>query len=465
MRAFDDEEDPVRKQTREEPAASCHRRKFLRRAALGVCAAPLVVHSSVLGREGSPAPSERIRLGLIGIGAMGRGHLRCFLEYPEARVVAVCDVDRWRREHAGKKADEAYAARRLGAAAACTVHEDLREVLDRDDVDAVVIATGDNWHATATVLAAQAGKDIYTEKPISKTVREARAMVTAVRRYGRVFQAGLQQRSTFEFRKACRLVQEGHIGAVKYVYVGFPGTNDDVNLPVEEVPDGLNWDLWLGPAPWRPFNGRFHRYGPPPGVVPWHFCRDFGGGNLTSNTVHAFDVVQWGLGRDASGPVEIIPPETGQVPSLTCKYADGVVAQVTWKLDAEKHFVPEGWDIHTRIQNFGALFVGEKGWIHVGRQGFLHSYPREIVQSQRDESDGWHPVGNHHQDWLASIRSRKDPSCNVETGCRSTTVSHLGCIAHWTRRALKWDPAAERFHGDDEANRLLSRAMREPWKT
>jgi predicted dehydrogenase len=261
-------------------------------------------------------PSDRITLGLIGIGMMGRGHLRNCLRYPETQVLAVCDVDRWRREDAKTTAERVYAERTGGTYRGPQMYNDLRGLLARDDVDAVVIATGDNWHGPATVMAAKAGKDIYCEKPISKTIREARAMVEAVRRYGRVAQIGLQQRSTPEFIKASHLVRSGRIGAVKIVYVAFSGTNTDVNLPGEPVPEGLDWQQWLGPAPWHPFNGRFHHYGRPPRVVPWDFCRDFGGGNLTSNAVHAVDVVQWGLGMDESGPVKIIPPETGQYPSL-----------------------------------------------------------------------------------------------------------------------------------------------------
>ena len=445
-----------------------NRRQILRRAAAagGLLAAPGFIPSTVLGQDGAVAPSNRITLGSIGVGMMGQGHLRCCLGYPEAQVLAVCEVDQWRREHAKVAVEQTYAAGQAGGTyRGCDTYRDLRELLARDDIDAVVIATGDNWHGLATVLAAKAGKDIYCEKPISKTIREARAMVEAARRYGRVGQIGLQQRSTPEFIKACRLVQEGRFGKVKMVYVIFAGTSSEVSLPVEPVPEGLDWDQWLGPAPWRPFNGRFHRYGRPPHVVPWHFCRDFGGGNLTSNTVHAFDTVQWGLGMDESGPVEVIPPETGQVPSLTYKYADGILLQVVdGKLDPQRHFVPEGWDPNTRIQNFGAVFVGEEGWIHVGRQGYLASFPKEIVDEPGGAADPLHPVNNHHQNWLECIKTRKQPACDVSVGCRSTIVSHLGCIAHWTGRALRWDPVKEEFPGDEEANRLRFRAMREPWR-
>jgi predicted dehydrogenase len=450
---------------------SLTRRGFLKRAA-GMAAAPCVVSSAALGKGRAVAPSERIGLGFIGVGMMGRGHVRCCLHYPDAQVVAVCDVDRWRREDAKATVEAAYAQQRAGGTyRGCAAYNDLRDLLARDDIDAVLIATGDRWHALATVLAAKAGKDIYCEKPISLTIREARAMVETVRRYGRVFQAGLQQRSTAEFRVACRLARAGAIGKVRVVYVNFPGTSSDVDLPPQPVPDGLDWDLWLGPAPWRPHNGRFHIYGRPPRVVPWDFCRDFGGGNLTSNAVHAFDVVQWGLGMDDSGPVEIVPPAAGrgrgQYPVLTYRYADGVLLQVAGgRLDAPGLFVPKGWDLSTRLTNFGALFVGEDGWIQVGRGGYLRCYPPKILAQARALRDPDHPVANHHRNWLNCIRTRERPACDVSVGCQSTIVSHLGCIAHWTGRPLKWDPTKEEFLGPgaDEANRWRGRAMRAPWR-
>ncbi len=289
-------------------------------------------------------------------------------------------------------------------------------------------------------------------------------MTVAARRYGRVFQIGLQQRSAPEFQLACHLTQSGALGKIHDVYVGFPGTSDDVNLPPEPAPPGVDWDLWLGPSPWRPFNARYHHTGPPQFVVPWHFCRDFGGGNLTSNAVHAFDVVQWGLGMDQSGPVEITPPETGGVPSLTYRYANDVLLHVDWQLDKPEYRVPEGWDPTRRIENFGALFVGEEGWIHVGRNGYFKCYPESI--RQRSETFPQHNIAvtNHQRNWLDCVKTRETPRCDVAVGCQSTIVAHLGGIAHWTGRALRWDPEAEQFLKDDEANRLRGRALRGPWR-
>ena len=440
-------------------------RRALLKGAGAIALAPYVVPSLALGGEGAAAPSNRIALGFIGIGAMGQGHVRCCLDLPEAQIVAVCDVDRWRREHAKAAVEARYADQRPGGQfRGCEAYTDLRDLLARDDVDAVVIATGDRWHALATSLAVKAGKDVYCEKPVSLTAREARAMVDVVRRYGRVFQGGLQQRSSGEFIRACDLVRAGAVGKVRVVYVNHPGTVGDVDLPAEPVPDGLDWDLWLGPAPWHPYNSRFHPYGQPPHVVPWHFCRDFGGGNLTSNAVHAFDVVQWGLGMDEGGPIEVSPPEAGRHPVLTYTYPGGVLLQVVGgRIDPQRLLVPEGFDPATPIQSFGAVFVGERGWIHVGRGGYLQGFPDEVLEAL----PGWQgrrpPARSHHQNWLDCIRTRGRPASDVSSACRSTIVSHLGCIAHWTGRSLAWDPVREVFPGDEEACRWLARAMRSPW--
>jgi len=444
------------------------RRRLLATASLaaGSLALPAWVPGAALGADGKTAPSNRISLGLIGVGMVGQGHLRGFLSAPEVQVLAVCDVDRWRRENAQATTEQAYAARQAsGAYRGCAAYNDLRDLLAREDIDAVFIGTGDRWHGVATVMSAKAGKDVYVEKPISLTMAEARAMVEAVRRYGRVCQAGLQQRSAREFRLACQLVRDGALGKVRVVYVSGPGTSIEVSLPAEPVPDGLDWDLWLGPAPWRPFNHRFHYLGRPLNVVPWDFCRDFGGGSLTSGVVHAFDIVQWGLDMDQSGPLEVVPPETGLYPSLTYKYPRDVLVQVVaGRLEKDKHAIPEGWDVGTPIQAFGAVFVGERGWIHVGREGYLTSFPADIVKDYPAHYEPLIAGESHHRNWFEAIRTRRRPACDVAIGCQSTIVSHLGCIACWTHRALKWDPVREQFLGDDEANRMRSRAMREPWR-
>ncbi len=328
----------------------------------------------------------------------------------------------------------------------------------------MVITTGDRWHPVLAVMAAKAGKDIYCEKPISLTIREARVMADVVHRYDCVYQTGLQQRSEPQFREAVELVHSGAIGGLKIIYTNLPSTNKYVNLPPEPVPEGLDWDLWLGPAPWRPYNSRFHHYGEPQRVTPWSFCRDFAGGQLTNGTVHNFDIVQWGLGMDGTGPVEIIPPGTNKTPSLTFRYANGVRALVVdKKLDEKKHLIPDKWDVNKELQNFSVIFVGEHGWIYVGREGEILSYPEEILAHWHGVPGDASSIHRHHANWVHAVRTRQKPVAHVDVGAQSTIVAHLGNIAFWTGRALKWDPIKEVFPGDEEANRLRARAMRAPW--
>jgi len=448
---------------------SISHRRFSRHALLGSAAAmatvPWVVPGAALG-FGATAPSNRITLGFIGVGCMGRGHLWHFLHDPTIQALAVCDVDAWRRDNAQATVEKTYAAAKAsGAYRGCAAYVDLRELLARSDIDAAVIVTGDRWHATATVLAAEAGKDVYVEKPLCLTIAEGRAMVEAVRRHGRVCQVGLQQRSSREFRIACQLVRDGALGKIGRIYTIFSQPSADVDLPAEPTPPTLEWDLWLGPSPWRAFNHRFHYLGQPLNVVPWEFCRDFGNGGISSGGVHAFDVVQWALGMDHSGPVEVIPPETGQYPELTYKYAGGEILHVVdGRMDRSRHTIPAGWDPMTPIQAFGALFVGEHGWIHVGREGYLTSHPASLVRDLPSQYTSLLAVQGHHSDFLDAIRTRRRPSCDVSIGHQSTILPILGCIARWTGRALKWDPAREAFIGDADANRMRCRTMREPWR-
>jgi hypothetical protein len=439
------------------------RRALLKRSAAAVVsvAAPWVVPGSALGRNGTTAPSERITVGSIAVGMMGRGHFRLFTRYPDAQLVALSDVDAWRRDQATQVLQKAYGASEpSGVFHGFQAYNDFRELLDRDDIDAVIISTGERWHPEITVRAAQAGKDIYCEKPISLTIQQARTMVQAVRRHNRVFQTGLQQRNSPEFRKACELVHAGRIGEVKLAYVTASGVSDYLNLPAQPVPDGLDWELWLGPSPWHPYNYQYHHTGAPQHVVPWACNRAFGAGGLTSGTVHNLDSAQEGLRKDDEGPVEIVPPGVNGVPSLTFTYADGTRIVCATRLEPGTHPIPEGWDPHTPIDNFGVLFVGERGWIHVERFGLLNCYPAHILDGPVPKT---HSVEANHRDWLDCIRTRRRPRADVASGANSTILAHLGCIALWTGRALRWDPVEEVFQDDREATSLRAVAPREPW--
>jgi len=444
--------------------ARCSRREMLKRTAAvaGAVAAPPLMPGSVLGKDGTVAPSNRIAIGSIGVGMMGRGHLSICTQYPDVQLVAVSDVDAWRRNQAAETVEKAYGLQQpSGRFHGFQATNDFRELLDRDDIDAVIVATGERWHPAISVLAAKAGKDIYCEKPISLTIQQARTMVETVRRHNRVFQTGLQQRSCLEYLKAAEMVRAGRIGDVKLAYVSEGGVSPYQNFPAQPVPEGLDWEMWLGPCPWHPYNYAYHHTGPPQHVVPWSCNRAFGAGGMTSGLVHNLDSAQEGLGKDGTGPVRVTPAGVDGEPSLTFTYADGVRIVCATTLQPGTHVIPQGWNPQTPIVNFGALFVGSEGWIHVEREGLLNCYPNYLLDIEIPKR---HSVEPHHRDWLDCIRTRRRPRADVESSARSTILAHLGCIALWTGRALTWDPVREEFQNDREANALRSRAAREPWQ-
>ena len=405
------------------------RRDFLGRAGrlvAGGLLAPAITRSGSLAAANRPSANERVGVGFIGVGGMGSGHLGRYARDSHFPCVAVCDVDASRRE---------TAAKRVGPH--CGTHNDYRELLDRKDVDAVVIAVPDHWHALTAVHACEAGKDVYCEKPLSLTVRQARAMVRAARRYGRVFQTGSQQRSSGEFRQACELVRSGRIGKLRTVRVSVWGTSRPCHLPPQKVPAGLDWNLWMGPAPWRPFNSHLHPFN-------WRAFREFSGGTMTDWGAHHLDIVQWGLGMDGDGPVEIHPPGDGKQ-YVTYRYASGVPVECG------------------AVGVNGVQFVGGEGKITVNR-GYFKAEPEELAREPLTPGDvRLYRSPGHHEDWRRCIFTRRRPICDVEIGCRSVTVCHLGNIAIWTGRSLRWDPSSEEFVGDEQASRWLDRPMRAPY--
>ncbi|MCU0784954.1 MAG: Gfo/Idh/MocA family oxidoreductase [Verrucomicrobia bacterium] len=421
------------------------RRSFIRKAATLAAAAPTLLPSSVWAAP--KRPSNRITLGFIGMGKQNSGLLNGFLHNPETQVVAVCDVDTTRREHAKKTVKDYYAQQtNQGSFKGCDPYKDFRELIARQDIDAVVVATPDHWHALIVMAAANAGKDIYCEKPLSLTIAEARAMVTAVRRNHRICQTGSMQRSSREFRKACELVRNGRIGKVKTVIVGVGAPSKWCDLPEEAMEPGLDWDFWLGPAAVRPYNSVLSPRGVHNHFPNWRNYREYSGGMMTDWGAHHFDIAQWGLGMDASGPVEIIPPEgPNATTGVRYLYANGVEM------------------IHDSSRG-GATFIGSDGKIFVDR-GKLEVEPESIEQEPPGGKDIRLYVSNDHlRDWLSCVRTRKLPICDVEIGCRSVTVCHLGNLAYWNHRHLRWDPKEEQFIGDKEANTWLDRAKRAPWK-
>jgi predicted dehydrogenase len=416
---------------------------------------PTFIPVSALGSPGQPAPSNRLTLAHIGIGNQGPGHFGAMLGNSACRILAVCDVKKEVRDKYQARCKEKYGGD------GCDVYNDFREVTARDDIDAVVIAVPDHWHALVSVAAARSGKDIYCEKPMALTIREARAMVDAVRRYGRVFQTGSQQRSeTNSFLRGCEMVHNQRIGKLKYVCVGVGGPSSERHYPTEPVPEGWDWEMWLGPAPWKPFNRErcSGNYG-----GGWRMVRDYSGGMMTDWGAHHFDIGQWGMGMDNSGPVEIHPPDGKDYPTLTYKYATGVTMHHMHGPGASKIEMPNDKDGKPKKGVNGVLFVGEKGWVEVNR-GYIRWFPDEIGREpiRPDEIHLYRSPG-HQKDWLDCIKTRQRPICDVEIGCRSVTVCHLGNIAYWLNRAIKWDPVKEEIIGDEEAARWLSRPMRAPW--
>jgi hypothetical protein len=454
------------------------RRNFLAGAAMasGAVAVPGIIPSHVWAAQGNAAPSGRINVGLIGHGCMGNGHLHRLAGDPTIQVQGVCDVDRTRREEGKRRVEEICAARSNAASyQGCTAYNDYREMLARPDIDAVVIATPDHWHAMLSIHAMEAGKDVYCEKPVSVTVYEGRRLVEVARRYGRIFQTGTQYRSISTIRAVCNFVRGGGLGKVKSVFTlwGKVGAHlgvdsyipEDFALPAEAVPDGLDWDLWVGPAPWQPYNSAYHR-NPIPGVVPWAFHESFGAGAITWYHSHAADVIQYALGMENSGPVEIIPPGQGQFPTLTCRYANGTLLHLVDNWGMVKDVYKAVPATARLAGNFGGIFVGEQGWVtSMSTGGPIEGGPDEMFDrmklATREVNIG---DNDHHENWFDCVRTRRQPSCSEEIGHRGASLGHLSIIGYKLARPLTWDPEKEVFPSDSEANRLLGRATRSPWR-
>jgi predicted dehydrogenase len=413
------------------------RRDFLKGSAIVTGAAivwPTIVPSSVFGAD---APSNRITIGCIGTGGQGGSNMKGFKAKSGCQVVAVCDVDAAHRESARKTVDLDPKS----------CYNDFRELLARNDIDAVSIATPDHWHVSTSIAAVRAGKDVYCEKPLTLTIAEGRTLVNEVKRYSRVFQTGSQQRSGSEFRKACELVVNGRIGKLHTMRVGISGNNRtcEPTWTPEPVPEGFDYDLWLGPAPWEPYHTQRCHY-------QFRFMLDYSGGQMTNWGAHHLDIAQWGNQSDDTGPVEI--RGKGEFPK-TGLFTTALNAEVEYTYaNGVKIFLSKGG---------GTRFEGTEGWVYVNR-GKLETEPKSLLTSVIGPDEiHLYQSNDHKQNFLDCIKSRKDPICNAEIGHRSSTVCHLGNIAMLLDRPLKWDPQAERFIGDDEANRMTWRPRRAPW--
>jgi predicted dehydrogenase len=411
-------------------------------------ALPAFIPRHVLGSAEAPGANEQIVLGIIGMGQRG---VQLLGNIPESgRVAAICDADA--RKTAAATAKHKFAWK---------VYQDYHRLIEQKDLDAVIVCPCDHHHVLASILACRAGKDVYCEKPLSLYIREGRALVTAARQHGRVVQTGTQQRTMEMNRFACEFVRNGGVGAVRAVECvnfGGPIPYPAAGLPEEPIPAGVDWDLWQGPAPAHPFNRRLFAHWTDNAGGWWGNWRDYSNGQLTGLGSHAFDMVQYALAADQSGPVELWPVEEGPTAPLHFRYANGVEVRLRFP-DEEPYRGPR----------LGAIFVGEKCKIEINRNKFTTN-PPDFVQHPPDpkladkwEGDDWVAKG-HVENWFDCIRTREKPNADVEIGHRTASLCQLLVITRQLGRRLKWDPDKEIFPGDEEANALLDRPRRRGWE-
>ena len=438
-------------------AACVPRRRFLKQAvsaAGGVVAFPYISRSSALGKAGNAPPSERVVMGCIGVGGRGTLNMQHLMNYG-AQVVAVCDVDERVHTKVKKTVEDHYAAK-LGRAkySGCATYSDFREVLSRDDIDAVMVTTPDHWHVPIAIAAVRAGKDIYVEKPLGVSIAEGKALRDAVRRYGAVFMHGTEQRSFSQFRFACELVRNQRIGELRTIKVACPGGEQTGVHPPMPVPEGLDWDMWLGPARWVPYTKARLRPGPGQG---WYFISDYApSGFINGWGIHHLDMAQWALDADDSGPVEI--DGRGVFPK------DGLWdTPLTWSIDyVYANGVRVNFTDNSKNQQ-GVRFEGSEGWIHVTRSS-IDAEPKSLLRSVIGPNEiHLYKCDSDDQNFIECVKTRSETCSPIEAAHRSTTVGYLGYISIVLRRKLSWDPIKECFINDEQANRMLSRPMRSPW--
>lgn len=414
------------------------RRKFLKSAALAagaVAVGPNIVRAETLGNATRSGANSRINVGVIGVGGRGRDDMRAFLAQPDTHVVAVCDAYGEKRKIAMDMVNETYGNKD------CAEHIDMMELLDRKDIDAVLIATGDNWHSGVALCAARAGKDMYCEKPMSVTIAESRAVADTMKRLGRVFQCGTQRRSVSNFIFACELARSGKLGELKELHAeesaGFQTLYDTI-LPEQPQParEVMDWDRWLGPALWRPYNEETPTRG------FWSAHVDFSGGSITEWGSHTVDLCQWANNSDDTGPTEFWHEGDRWIG----QYKSGTKVIVRTGL---------------RFGSCPVRFEGTEGWVETGDSGEIDAHPRSLLGNVG--FPGGYPQDNHVRAFLDCVYTRQQCIADAETAHRSISVCHVMNMVKRLGRPLKWDPVKEEIIGDDEANRMRSRAYREPF--
>ena len=444
------------------------RRQFVKgTAGLAAAAAaagfPTVISATALGNAQRAAPSERLQMGFIGVGKMGGSHLNSMVGKREIQINAICDVFAPRAEFAAKRVEKTYSDIERKDYKGCQVYEKHQDLLARDDIDAVLIAPPDHWHIAIALDACKAKKDIYCEKPLTLTIHEAKTIIDAVDKHKVVFQTGSQQRSDNpEFREVAELVRNGALGKLKEIHVGIGPSSVPCGLPGEEEPSGLNWDRWLGPAPQRPYHHQLCQKGMPdqyPFNPGWREYLEYSGGFVTDWGAHHYDIVQWALDKDNSGPVEITPPR-----NPLSQYGTRLLYRDT----------PAGAEVpvfHTEVvwdnprETNGIRFVGEKGEVFVTR-GRKRSNPESLVKEAPAGGVKLFKSPGHRENWMNCIKTREKPLASAEVGARTVTVCHLVNLAYWHDTKLQWDPQKWEFTGPSaaEANKWRSRERRQGYE-
>ena len=428
-----------------------NRREFLGRsiAAGAAVGLPAILPSTALGADNAVAPSNKIALGCIGVGSMGTSNMKSFLGLPGCQVVAVCDTYEYRCRKAKGTVDDNYGD------TGCSTYADYRDVLTREDIDAVVITVQDHWHALIATAAAKAGKDMYCEKPLGVSVAECRRIRDVVRETKRVFQTGTWQRSLGEFQRACTLARNGCLGNIHTLEVAAPGPNYrpkyDGPLDAQPIPDGFDWEMWQGPAPKNPYN---------PGRVAWpdwYLIWDYCVGFICNWGVHHLDIANWGCPRIGEDPFEVECKADYRKEGFTDN-VNGWDATFTYPGGLKMVFKD------SEQQKPGCRFVGDEGWVHVDRSGIWAEPESLLTLDFKDTDLHLTDSTNHGDDFLACIRSRKDPVSDVDAAHKASALGMLADIAARLERKLAWDPKAERFQNSDEANKMLKRTMHNGWE-
>jgi len=422
------------------------RRGFMKGAgmAAGAAAFPTIIPASVLGQA---APSKVLTVACVGVGGMGLSHISQLLDRKTARIVAVADVDAFHQKRAAQKVNEKYGN------ADCKMFGDFREVTRAKDIDLITVATPDHWHAIPAIDAIRHGKDVFVEKPLTLTVREGQVLVEELRKHKRIGQTGTMQRSSEGFHRAAELIRNGRLGKVSRIEVLIPANNRYVGATwkPEAVPEGLDYDFWVGPAAFAPYTAQRTHY-------QFRYILDYAGGQTTNWGAHYLDIAQWALGKDESGPVEVeghgVFPSSGLFTAPTrvdvrYTYADGVTMRMRTRTDG--------------VYDGNIVFYGDKGTLNVSRSK-LRSDPEGILKEQIGDGEvRLYKSRDHFENWIECVKTRALPVSDLAIGHKTTNICNIGNIAMQLQRKLAWDPVKERFAGDEMANRLLSKPMRGPW--